>query len=234
MSCHPKEGPLRRNAGWLAALEGPALVWLAARTPAWLSPNGLTFLGFLGAVLTLIGYLLTQAHPAGLAVVNLGILVNWFGDSLDGHVARVRGQARPLYGLFLDQSVDVISQALFALGLALSGYLRPEIVAFGFASYLMMTVQSLLRAQITGVFELATAGVGLTEVRAVFFIANIAFLIVPPRSIAIGFPGLTYADIGGLFWIAVHVCLYLVQMSLQLRSLSQRDRPGGSEPGNQG
>jgi len=234
MSCHQKEEPLRRNAGWLAALEGPALVWLAARTPAWLSPNRLTLLGLLGAGLTLIGYLLTDASPAGLAIVNLGLLLNWFGDSLDGHVARARGQARPVYGFFLDQSVDVISEALFAAGLALSGYLRPEIVAFGFASYLMMTVQSLMRLQLSGVFELASAGVGLTEVRALFFIANIAFLVAPPGEIGIGFPGFTYADVGGLIWITLNVCLYLVQMSLELRSISQRDRPAESRRQRQG
>jgi hypothetical protein len=107
-------------------------------------------------------------------------------------------------------------------------------VAFGFASYLMMTVQSLLRLQVNGVFELASAGFGLTEVRALFFVANIVFLVEPPGNIAIGFPGFTYADIGGLIWIAVNVCLYLVQMSFELKSLSQRDRPAGSRSRNQG
>lgn len=213
----------RRNHGWLSQPERHALAWLAERLPPWFTPNRLTFMGVLGAVMTFGGYLVAIRHPSALALVNLGLLVNWFGDSLDGHVARRTGQSRPNFGFFLDQSIDVVSQLLFATGLALSGYLRPEIVAFGFATYLMMTVQSLLRVQVRDVFDLATGGFGLTEVRALFFLANIAFFFVPPFLVTIGPVAGTYADLGGIIWIVVNLTMYIVQMIGELKWLSRQE-----------
>jgi phosphatidylglycerophosphate synthase len=105
-----------------------------------------------------LGYLLTRDCPAGLWLVNIGLLVNWFGDSLDGKIARQQAIERPRYGFFLDQSVDVIGQFLFAMGLSLSGYMRLEIAAIGFAVCLMMTVQRLLRTAVTVSFALLPPG----------------------------------------------------------------------------
>jgi phosphatidylglycerophosphate synthase len=225
MSQNERE-PQRRNKGWLAQPERLLLAWLADRLPAWFTPNRLTSIGGLGAVLTFIGYILAPRLPAALALVNLGLLVNWFGDSLDGHIARRNGQSRPNYGFFLDQSVDVLSQLLFAAGLAFSGYLRPEIVAFGFATYLMMTVQSLLRVQVRDVFDLSTGGFGLTEVRAIFFVANIAFFIAPPEVVKVGPLEGSYADLGGIVWIIVNVAMYIVKMIGELKWLSEGDKIG--------
>ena len=98
----------RTNSGWLSAAEGRALAWLTPRTPLWLSPDRLTALGLGGAVLALAGYLLAARYPVALWLVNVGLGVNWLGDSLDGHVARARRIERPVYGFFLDQSIDVI------------------------------------------------------------------------------------------------------------------------------
>jgi archaetidylinositol phosphate synthase len=218
----------RRNQGWLSQPESRLLTWIAERLPRRVTPDSLTCAGLFGAILALLGYILSTVQPAALALVNLGLLLNWFGDSLDGHVARRNGWNRPSYGFFLDQSVDVVSQLLFTVGLALAGYLRPEIVIFGFASYLMMTVQSLLRAHVSGVFDLATGGFGLTEVRVLFFIANIVFFLVPPNKMIVGpFVG-TYADLGGILWVAVNLGMYLAQMLTELKRLSKKDREEGA------
>src|SRR5262249_27267752 len=149
------------------------------------------------SIIALVGYVLSATYPAALWLVNLALFINWFGDSLDGKVARLQRMERPRYGLFLDQSIDVLSQFMFALGLAVSGFVRPEIVAFGFASYLMMTVQGLLRAQTTGVFHLATGHIGLTEVRCLFVLANAAFYFLPPRPFELLRLNLSYADLLG-------------------------------------
>lgn len=193
--------------------------------PSWLTPNRLTGIGLGAAVLALAGYLLATCHPAWLWLVNAALVVNWLGDSLDGYVARLRGIERPRYGFFLDQSTDVLSQLFFAIGLAVSGYIQPAIVMLGLAAYLMMTVQGLLRAQTTGIFHLATGGMGLTEVRCLFVIGNILFYFVPPWPITVA--GLTwkYPDFLGLLWIVSNVGLYAWTMATVLRQIARHEPP---------
>lgn len=224
----PDKGPsagMRTNSGLLSTAEQRALAWLTPRTPLWLTPDRLTALGLGGAVLALAGYLLVARHPAALWLVNVGLVVNWLGNSLDGHVARARRIERPVYGFFLDQSIDVISQLLFAVGLAASGYIRPEIVMLGFATYLMMTVQSLLRMKATGIFHLATAGMGLTEVRCLFLVANAVFYFVPPWPFQAAGLTATYADLFGLIWIVTNIGLYVMTLIAEGRRLAHHEPP---------
>lgn len=220
------EHDLRRtNSGWLSGPEQRALDWLAPRVPDSLTPDRLTLLGFLGAVLALFGYAASHRYPAALWLVNVALVVNWLGDSLDGAVARRRGMARHRYGFFLDQSVDVLSQAVFVTGLAVSGLVRPEIAAIGFCAYLMMTVQSLLYAQATGVFHLATAGIGLTEIRCLFFVANASFFFWPPVPFTLIGLSVAYSDLLGVVWSGVNISLFVIGMFAALRKLSGLDRP---------
>lgn len=210
---------VRTNRGWLAGLEQRLLDWLAARVPRWLSPDQLTAIGFGGAVLCFMGYVLARYGEAFLWLVNAGLVVNWLGDSLDGRMARIRGIARPRYGFFLDQSVDIASQCLFALGLGMSGYLRMEIAALGLATYLAMVAHGLLRAEVTRVFSLATAGMGLTEVRCIFFAANIVLFLLPPWPFALWKMTVTYADFLGIGWVAFHAGLFVWTTLSELRRL---------------
>lgn len=214
----------RVNGGWLAEPERRALSWLVPRLPAWLTPDRLTAVGFLGCLLACAGYLLAPRHPIALWLVNIGLVINWFGDSTDGRVAQARGIERPRYGFFLDQSTDAFSQFLFGLALGLSGYVSLEIAAIGLAAYLLMSVQSLLRAEVSRVFSLATGGFGLTEVRCLFFAANIAFYLLPPTPFAIGGLTLGYGDVLGMVWIVVNLGLYLATMYAQLAVL-RREEP---------
>jgi archaetidylinositol phosphate synthase len=225
MASGPHTTLSRSNTGWLSPVERRALDWLTPRLPIWLTPNRLTAIGLLGCIISFIGYLIASSHPACLWLASAGLIVNWFGDSLDGSVARFRGIDRPRYGFFLDQSTDVIGQLLFSLGLGLSGYIRPEIVALGFAAYLMMTVQSLLRAQATGTFHLATGGMGLTEVRCLLLAANALFYFMPPNVFGIRNWSLAYSDLAGLLWIVVNVGLYMTNMFAELRSLARQENP---------
>ena len=106
-----------------------------------------------------------------------------------------------------------------SLGLAVSGYIQPLFVAFGFAAYLMMSVQSLLRAHISGVFHLATGGIGLTEVRCIFLLANTLFYFVPPMPLNIFASLFSYSDLFGMAWIAVNVVMYVTTMVAELKTL---------------
>jgi archaetidylinositol phosphate synthase len=220
----------RVNDGWLSAPEERALAWLALRIPGWLSPDRLTALGLVGAIMAFGGYVLARDSPGLLWLVNIGLLVNWFGDSLDGKVARQQAIERPRYGFFLDQSVDVIGQFLFAMGLGFSGYMRLEIAAIGFAVYLMMTVQGLLRTAVTGVFRLAAGAVGLTEIRCMFVVLNVLFYFLPPRPLPIDGMSISYADLLGLAWITANLALYLAVMIAELKRLAREEPTRRSTP----
>ncbi len=225
-----RDAPLSRsNQGWLSAPEQRLIAWIAPRLPRWMSPDVLTGLGFLAAVMAFFSYVLAAWSPSWLWVVNAALIVNWFGDSLDGAIARRRGIERPRYGFFLDQSIDVLSQLLFALGLGLSGYIRLEIAVLGLSAYLMMTAQSLLRAEVSRTFHLASAGFGLTEVRCLFLALNVAFLMKPPVPFPVAGWTLGYGDLLGLAWIAVNIGLYVVGMNTQLRQLAREEPPAGKD-----
>jgi phosphatidylglycerophosphate synthase len=225
-----RNNPLARsNQGWLAIPEQWLIAWIAPRLPRWMSPDVLTALGFVSAIAAFAAYLLSASNPAWLWVVNAALIVNWFGDSLDGAVARRRGIERPRYGFFLDQSIDVLSQFLFAVGLGLSGFVRLDIAAIGLATYLMMTAQSLLRAEVSRTFHLASAGFGLTEVRCLFLALNVAFYVKPPVPLDIAGTSLGYGDMLGIAWIIANLGLYVMGMIGQLGRLSQDEPPAGKD-----
>jgi len=157
--------------------------------------------------------------------VNAALIVNWFGDSLDGAVARLHSIERPRYGFFLDQSIDVLAQFLFAMGLGISGYIPMGMAATGLAVYLMMSVQALLRAEVSRTFHLAAGGVGLTELRCLFFALNTLLYFLPPRPFEIAGFSTTYAEVLALAWISGALSLYVMTMITEARRLAREEPP---------
>jgi len=102
----------RVNKILLGPLERPALAWLAKKMPAWVTPDTLTVTGFLGTILVAVSYVLTNQHHAFLWLASLGLVINWFGDSLDGTLARYRNIERPRYGFFVDHAMDGLGEVL--------------------------------------------------------------------------------------------------------------------------
>lgn len=156
----------------LGPLERPALGWLAAHLPRWVKPDHLTIIGILGAGLVFLGYLLTRWAPGFLWLASLGFAVNWFGDSLDGTLARYRRIERPRYGYFVDHTVDAFTMVLIFLGLGLSPYVRLDLAALGAVGYLMMSVLAHVGAFVSGKFQVSYARIGPTELRVVAVLAN--------------------------------------------------------------
>ena len=225
-----REIPLTRsNRGWLSVPEQRLIAWIAPQLPRWMSPDLLTALGFTASIIAFAAYAWAASNPAWLWVVNTALLVNWFGDSLDGAIARRHGIERPRYGFFLDQSTDVLSQFLFAIGLGLSGFVSTEVASIGLATYLMMTAQSLLRAEVARTFHLASAGFGLTEVRCLFLALNVAFYLKAPVPLDIAGARLGYGDVLGIAWIAVNLGLYAAGMIAQLRQLAREEPSAGKD-----
>src|SRR5215470_17351273 len=104
----------------LAPLEKRLLLWLAARMPRWVRSDHLTVLALVAMLLAGLSYWLARVSDVGLLLVVVWLAINWFGDSLDGTLARVRRQQRPRYGFYVDHIVDCFGVLFLFGGLALS------------------------------------------------------------------------------------------------------------------
>ncbi len=119
----------RIHGSFLAAVEKRTLIWMAERMPAWVSSDHLTLLGFAAQIATGVCYALAAHDRRTLLVAIVCLALNWFGDSLDGTLARVRQQQRPRYGFYVDHITDSIGAVAMMGGLALSGYMHPVIAS---------------------------------------------------------------------------------------------------------
>ena len=160
----------------LTPVEKRVLNWLAARMPQWVNSDHLTALGFAAMFLTGLCYYLASRHPAFLLVGTLCLALNWFGDSLDGTVARYRNRQRPRYGFYVDHIVDAFGIGFVLTGLALSGYMSP-ILAMGFlVAYFLMNIEIYLTTYTLGVFKLSYGVLGPSELRVIVAIGNVVLL----------------------------------------------------------
>lgn len=164
-------------------LNGPekkALVWMAERMPKWVNSDMLTFTGSLGAFLFGLGYALTPISIYFLWLSCAGLVINWFGDSLDGTLARVRNCQRPKYGFFIDHMMDCLNEVMMFVGCGLSVLMRLDIALIVLICYLLLTVYVFTSAHLKGEFKLTYAKVGPTEFRIVVLIATLMLLYITP------------------------------------------------------
>jgi archaetidylinositol phosphate synthase len=171
----------RVNDILLGPLERPALKWLAIHSPTWITPDIYTVIGILGSVITLVGYILSRVHPAYFWLATFGFLVNWYGDSLDGTLARIRHIERPIYGYFVDHVTDAIGQVLFMVGLGLSPYVNFKIATFLLVAFLLMSVLVFLRTDVAGEFKISYGKLGPTEARVLAILLNTAMFFFGPH-----------------------------------------------------
>ncbi len=195
----------RVNDILLGPLERPALQWLAAHAPAWMTPDVLTGIGILGALLIFASYVLSGSDKNFLWLVNLGFFINWFGDSLDGTVARYRKIERPKFGFFIDHTTDAFSQLFVVLGLGLSPYVRFEFAALALIGYLLMSVYVYVDTFVSGVFKISYGKLGPTEVRAIIVLVNILVYFFGNPTFTLSFGEFSAFD---LFVLALTVLLF--------------------------
>jgi phosphatidylglycerophosphate synthase len=152
--------------------------------PSWVTPDHLTAVGVLGAVIAGAGYFASNWRPAFLFLASLGVLVNWFGDSLDGSLARHRKAERPGYGYFLDHSTDAISSLIFAAGLGLSPYVSMDAALFLLVSYYLLSMYVFLSNQVSGEFQLSFLYGGPTELRLLAIGFNLFIFVEGPLKLS--------------------------------------------------
>ena len=179
---HVKESTrpaVRIQTSLINNLERKVLVALAKRMPRWVKSDMLTYFGVFGAVVVLAGYTLSNLDYRWLWLASLGLFFNWFGDSLDGSLARVRNQQRPTYGFFIDHNMDGITMTLMCVGAGLSPYLSLYLAMMVLVVYLLLSIYVYISAHLKGEFKLTYAKMGPTEFRIAVILINTLFICIP-------------------------------------------------------
>lgn len=211
-----KADAVRIQTSVLNALEKKVLVWLAERQPKWMTSDILTCIGTFGAVVIAVGYILTPLDSGFLWLSSLGFVINWYGDSLDGTLARVRRKQRPIYGYYLDHTIDAINEVMIFVGVGLSGLMHMNIALMALVMYFLLTINVSINAHLKKEFKLTYAKMGPTEFRIIMIVVNSLFaLIAPLREFSHSFTimGHEYA-FGALDYIGVVIVIVLAVLYL--------------------
>lgn len=214
----------------LTRFEQWALPRIAASLPRWVMPDHLTGLGILGATLIAVAYFSTRWSPNWFWIANLGLLINWFGDSLDGTLARVRKHERPRYGFYLDHLTDAYSTTVVGLGLGFSPYMLLSVSLAMVIGYLILSINVYLETHVFGVFRYGYGFMGPTEARLLLFTLNLAALFVGPLRFEWVGVGFTMFDIFGVAAALGMIALLATRAGRNLGELGRQEPPGTRRP----
>jgi phosphatidylglycerophosphate synthase len=192
----------------LAPAERRALRWFAAHMPAPVKSDHLTLLGIFAMVGAGFAYWAASRDARALVVVCICIALNWFGDSLDGTLARFRDQQRPRYGFYVDHIIDAVGAVFLLGGLALSGYMHPVIAVGLLLAYNLLAMESYLATYTIGEFRLTHFRFGPTELRVLLIIGNLYLLYKP--SVHLFGRAFRLFDVGGAIGIAGMILIFVL------------------------
>jgi archaetidylinositol phosphate synthase len=212
----------RINQALTASMEKRALQWMAHRAPRWLSSDQLTVLGLGAQIAAGGGYAFARWHRYSLLLVILCLILNWFGDSMDGTLARVRRQPRPRYGFYVDHIVDVLGAVALMCGLAISGFAHWQTALAMLIAFLVLSSESYLATYTLSSFQLSHGIFGPTELRILLVLGNLV-LLRNPYSNLFGHRILLF-DLGG---IIATICMFATAILLIARHTVQlyREEP---------
>lgn len=206
----------------LAGIERKVLFWLAEHTPEWVNSDHLTLIGFFGQMMAGVSYVIARWHRWGLVMATLFLALNWFGDSLDGTLARFRQKQRPRYGFYVDHIIDTFAAFAMMGGLACSGYVHPYIALGMLIVFLMLSIEVYLTTYTIGKFQLSYWKFGPTEIRILLGLGNIVLLYRPMVHIF----GLHHRlfDVGGVIAIAGMAIMLVVSTIRHTAQLYREER----------
>ena len=213
----------RTNASPLAAIEKRLLVWIAERLPRAVGSDHLTALGLLSMLGVGVAFAASSRDARVLYLVPVLLAVNWFGDSLDGTVARVRNRQRPRYGYYVDHVVDIVGAVALFAGLALSGGMHPLIALAVLVAYVAAMAEVFLATHVTHVFRLASFGFGPTELRIVLAVGALA-LVGRPFVQVPGVGPVALFDVGGIVATAGIACAFVTSAVRTAMALAREER----------
>ena len=219
----------RINDILLGRFERWALPRMAAALPAWVGPDTLTVVAIVGAVAAGVAYALAGEDLAWLHLASLGLVVHWWGDSLDGTLARVRQIRRERYGFFVDHQCDAISAVVLTVGMGAGSLMRMELaLGIGVGVLMMMLLVNMVTIA-RDVFKISFGGAGPTELRLAAIVLNTAVWAIGPTTVSFWGQSWTPFDVVGLVAIAVLTVFYLVasiRETLLIARLDPRPTPG--------
>jgi phosphatidylglycerophosphate synthase len=213
---------VRRQESLLAPLERRCLHWLASRLPSWAGPDHLTLLGFAALFFAGISYASAAWWPPALLLVNLWLAVNWFGDSLDGTVARLRNRQRPRYGFYVDHMVDSFGALFLIGGMACSGYISLWVAGTLLVSFLLLSINSYLATYTRGTFHLSIWGFSPTEIRILLALGNVVALWKPQVTV-FDIPT-RFFEVGGVIAAVCMAVVLLVSVAQNTAALYREEK----------
>lgn len=221
-----KAGEHQRTSQFvLGAFEKAVLPRLAGSLPRWVKPDHLTSLGLLASTGIAVSYMLTNRDPRWLWAASALLVVQWFGDSLDGTLARVRKAERPRYGYYLDHLTDAYSTLAIGLGLGFSPYMLLSVGLAIVVSYLILSINVYLETHAFGEFSFSYGRLGPTEVRVLLILLNTAVFFGAALPFELLSSGATVFDACGILGAAAMLALLLGRAVGNLRKLARLEPP---------
>lgn len=204
---------VRDMGGITVGAERRVLLWIAPRLPRTVNSDHLTLLAFAAMAGAGVSYWIAGFTPAGFWAASVCLVINWFGDSLDGTLARVRHQQRPRYGFYVDHVVDAAGVVLLMGGLALSGHVRPLVAAGLVGAYFLLCIEIYLATYSLGRFRMSFGAVGGTELRLILITMNTVMALAPTRLF----------DTAALIAIVGLVATFVMSAARNTRALYQQE-----------
>ena len=221
-----KDDAERKATFVLTRFERWALPRIAASLPSWVMPDHLTGLGIVGATLIAVSYLCTRWAPEWLWMANLGLVLNWLGDSLDGTLARVRKHERPRYGFYLDHITDAYSTTAIGIGLGYSPYMLLSVSLAIVIAYLVLSINVYLETHVFKVFRYGYGITGPTEARLILVGLNLVALVIGPLGFSVRGVEFTVFDVVGVAAALGMIALLATRAGRNLRELGRLEPPG--------
>ena len=219
----------RVNTSWVIPVERPLVGWLAAKLPVGVTPDQLTLIGFVGALISGLAYGASWWSPALLWLASAGLMINWFGDSLDGTLARFRKIERPRYGFFIDNTTDFLSLLCIFFGLGISPYMRFGTACLGLVAYCMASFFNLIRSVDTQIIQIGYYGIGPTEIRIGLICYNFFILTIGDWPVKTAIGVLSPIDCAVIIAFAAVLVSFLVMVWSEGRRLAQEEASFRSE-----
>lgn len=217
------ENAKRMQTSILNRAELKLLKWMAERLPSWVTSDMLTWLAFFAAVAYTVFCWLANRNVNFLWLASICLVLNWFGDALDGNLARVRKTQRPKYGFFIDHSVDAITTSLFCIGLGVAPIMNLNIALFIMLGYLMLSAHTYLCTITLKEFPLTYGHFGPTEARLLLIGVCILYIFNPFGSLSIDFIGYRWSvyDIVGVIAAIILFTLYISSIASDARKIRE-------------
>jgi phosphatidylglycerophosphate synthase len=201
---------VREHRSILAAAEKRLLIFIAERLPRGINSDHLTSLALAAMGLAGAAFAAARWDRRALWLVVVALALNWFGDSLDGTLARVRRAERPRYGFYVDHVLDIAGATLLFGGLACSPFITPSIALTLLIAYLLVAGEVFLATAVRGVFKMSVGGIGPTELRIILAAGAMALLRDP--YVSIGTLTVRLFDLGGALAAAGLLAVFVVSV----------------------